>query len=116
MILPGIPLEAKDTVQQLEGTYGLDGTIVGEGNAQAASSSGTSSSQRLSGQTAAPGNKRQRENLPKAAVALLKSWMFEHITHPYPSDAEKNALMQVRDGPLGSPQQTFKGAPLPPLG
>lgn len=31
-------------------------------------------------------------NLKKEAVVVLKSWLFEHFEHPYPSDAEKLQL------------------------
>lgn len=41
------------------------------------------------------GGKKQRENLPKESVLTLKSWLYEHIIHPYPTEAEKNTLMQV---------------------
>src|SRR5579871_6831528 len=33
--------------------------------------------------------KKSRTNLPKAAVAILNKWLFEHESDPYPSEAEK---------------------------
>ncbi|GAX78209.1 hypothetical protein CEUSTIGMA_g5651.t1 [Chlamydomonas eustigma] len=38
--------------------------------------------------------RRQRENLPKGAVAYLKRWLFCHVTHPYPTEQEKSDLAQ----------------------
>ncbi|CAN1173904.1 BEL1-like homeodomain protein 9 [Linum perenne] len=37
---------------------------------------------------------RSQRVLPDRAVALLKSWLFEHFLHPYPTDAEKQILAQ----------------------
>lgn len=36
--------------------------------------------------------KRRRGNLPKSTTALLRSWLYEHTNHPYPSEDEKNQL------------------------
>jgi len=41
------------------------------------------------------GGKKQRENLPKQSVTTLKIWLYDHIHHPYPTETEKNTLMQV---------------------
>ncbi|PWN99013.1 hypothetical protein FA09DRAFT_291313, partial [Tilletiopsis washingtonensis] len=35
---------------------------------------------------------RKRGKLPKAVTDLLKSWLLEHATHPYPTDEEKRRL------------------------
>jgi hypothetical protein len=37
-------------------------------------------------------NARKRGKLPKAVTDLLKSWLLEHATHPYPTDEEKRRL------------------------
>ncbi|CAI0411143.1 unnamed protein product [Linum tenue] len=37
---------------------------------------------------------RSQRGLPDHAVALLKSWLFEHFLHPYPTDSEKQILAQ----------------------
>ncbi|PPD86551.1 hypothetical protein GOBAR_DD16505 [Gossypium barbadense] len=37
---------------------------------------------------------RSQRGLPDHAVAVLKTWMFEHFLHPYPSDTEKLMLAQ----------------------
>ncbi|CAN0909583.1 BEL1-like homeodomain protein 9 [Linum grandiflorum] len=37
---------------------------------------------------------RSQRVLPDHAVALLKSWLFEHFLHPYPTDSEKQILAQ----------------------
>ncbi|KAG6765393.1 hypothetical protein POTOM_029433 [Populus tomentosa] len=37
---------------------------------------------------------RSQRGLPDHAVAVLKSWLFEHFLHPYPTDSEKQALAQ----------------------
>lgn len=39
--------------------------------------------------------KKCRENLPRQSVTQLKMWMYEHIFHPYPTEPEKSALLQV---------------------
>ena len=44
----------------------------------------------------AAGSRRQRENLPKIAVAQLKIWLYEHYAHPYPTEEEKELLAMVR--------------------
>ncbi|KAF0975786.1 hypothetical protein FDP41_005113 [Naegleria fowleri] len=33
-----------------------------------------------------------RGNLPKSSVDCLQKWLFDNFNHPYPSDAEKDAL------------------------
>ena len=33
-------------------------------------------------------------NLPKESRDVLKSWLFEHISNPYPTEYEKNLLAQ----------------------
>ncbi|KAJ6726988.1 BEL1-LIKE HOMEODOMAIN PROTEIN 9 [Salix purpurea] len=37
---------------------------------------------------------RSQRGLPGHAVAVLKTWLFEHFLHPYPTDSEKQALAQ----------------------
>ncbi|EFC38393.1 predicted protein [Naegleria gruberi] len=34
----------------------------------------------------------QKRTLPKEAVEQLKEWLYDHLFHPYPSDAQKNQL------------------------
>jgi hypothetical protein len=54
----------------------------------------------LNGDHHAPGDttvtatkaKKSRTNLPEAAVAILKAWLFGHESDPYPSQAEKLEL------------------------
>ncbi|KAI4306760.1 hypothetical protein L6164_030009 [Bauhinia variegata] len=38
--------------------------------------------------------KRPQRGLPDQAVAVLRTWLFEHFLHPYPSDSEKHLLAQ----------------------
>ncbi|MED6158040.1 hypothetical protein PIB30_028968 [Stylosanthes scabra] len=35
---------------------------------------------------------RPQRGLPERAVAILKSWLFEHFLHPYPTDTDKHML------------------------
>lgn len=37
-------------------------------------------------------NRRRRGNLPKPVTAILKTWLIEHCTNPYPTEDEKNWL------------------------
>ncbi|KAI9893468.1 MAG: hypothetical protein M1814_006765 [Vezdaea aestivalis] len=39
-------------------------------------------------------SKRRRGNLPKAVTDLLRKWFLDHSHHPYPSEDEKQMLMQ----------------------
>ena len=36
----------------------------------------------------------KRSNLPRPAVDILKTWLFQHLVHPYPSEEEKRMLAQ----------------------
>ncbi|KAI6659314.1 Myeloid Ecotropic Viral Integration Site 1 (Meis) homeobox transcription factor [Oopsacas minuta] len=36
----------------------------------------------------------KRSNLPRPAVDILKSWLFNHLVHPYPTEEEKRSLAQ----------------------
>lgn len=42
--------------------------------------------------TAEPRGKRRRGNLPKNVTSLLRGWLSEHTTHPYPTEEEKVML------------------------
>ncbi|MFS8011746.1 putative transcription factor Homeodomain-TALE-BEL family [Helianthus anomalus] len=35
---------------------------------------------------------RPQRGLPERAIAVLKTWLFDHFLHPYPSDADKHML------------------------
>ena len=35
-----------------------------------------------------------RSSLPQEARGVLKTWLHEHIDHPYPTESEKNLLAQ----------------------
>ncbi|KAF8466693.1 Homeodomain-like protein [Kalaharituber pfeilii] len=39
--------------------------------------------------------KRRRGNLPKQVTDTLRSWLNSHITHPYPTEEEKQQLCQM---------------------
>jgi hypothetical protein len=39
------------------------------------------------------GGKRRRGNLPKQVTDLLRSWLNDHVHHPYPTEEEKQMLM-----------------------
>ncbi|MCJ1354481.1 MAG: hypothetical protein MMC33_004470 [Icmadophila ericetorum] len=38
-------------------------------------------------------NKRRRGNLPKPVTDILKAWFTDHVSHPYPTEDEKQLLM-----------------------
>ncbi|EPS62050.1 hypothetical protein M569_12744, partial [Genlisea aurea] len=39
-----------------------------------------------------PESWRPQRGLPERSVNLLRSWLFEHFLHPYPSEADKHLL------------------------
>lgn len=41
------------------------------------------------------GPKRRRGNLPKHVTDMLRNWLNTHISHPYPTEEEKQQLCQV---------------------
>ena len=38
------------------------------------------------------GSKVKRAVLPRKATAVLRSWLFQHLVHPYPTEEEKRQL------------------------
>ncbi|ESN90177.1 hypothetical protein HELRODRAFT_148447, partial [Helobdella robusta] len=36
--------------------------------------------------------KTKRGILPKQATRVLKTWLFKHLLHPYPTEEEKKSL------------------------
>ncbi|WOL17059.1 homeobox protein ATH1-like isoform X2 [Canna indica] len=40
---------------------------------------------------------RPKRGLPEKSVSVLRAWMFQNFTHPYPSDGEKN-ILALRSG------------------
>eukprot|EP01006_Ploeotia_vitrea_P046864 TRINITY_DN67068_c2_g4_i1.p1 TRINITY_DN67068_c2_g4~~TRINITY_DN67068_c2_g4_i1.p1 ORF type:complete len:771 (+),score=391.62 TRINITY_DN67068_c2_g4_i1:70-2382(+) len=63
-------------------------SLASSGNVNASTSSsataGTPSTQKRT--------KKKRGLLPKAAVAHMKKWLFDHFDHPYPTDLQKQQL------------------------
>jgi len=41
-----------------------------------------------------PQSSSRKISLPRRATNLLRSWLFQHIVHPYPNDEEKKILAQ----------------------
>ena len=39
-------------------------------------------------------NSKKRDIFPKAATNYLRGWLFQHLTHPYPSEDQKKQLAQ----------------------
>ncbi|XP_023318445.1 homeobox protein homothorax isoform X10 [Trichogramma pretiosum] len=39
-------------------------------------------------------NQKKRGIFPKIATNILRAWLFQHLTHPYPSEDQKKALAQ----------------------
>jgi hypothetical protein len=35
---------------------------------------------------------KKRGIFPKSATTLMRAWLFQHLTHPYPSEEEKKIL------------------------
>lgn len=46
-------------------------------------------------QVARLGTKRRRGNLPKHVTDTLRSWLTNHVAHPYPTEEEKQQLCQI---------------------
>eukprot|EP00049_Salpingoeca_infusionum_P003577 m.68015 g.68015 ORF g.68015 m.68015 type:complete len:545 (+) comp12185_c1_seq1:461-2095(+) len=44
------------------------------------------------GHAPATSGKKTRANLPKSTTNMLKTWLFDHHQHPYPTDAEKREM------------------------
>ncbi|KAF2453957.1 hypothetical protein BDY21DRAFT_115776 [Lineolata rhizophorae] len=42
-----------------------------------------------------PSSRRRRGNLPKEATDILKQWFREHESNPYPTEEEKNRLVNI---------------------
>ncbi|KAF9434703.1 hypothetical protein BGZ76_007570 [Entomortierella beljakovae] len=40
-------------------------------------------------------NRKRRGNLPKSVTAVLKSWLVQNATHPYPTEEEKTRLSEA---------------------
>ncbi|GBN49602.1 Homeobox protein homothorax, partial [Araneus ventricosus] len=42
------------------------------------------------------GKKRQKKRgiFPKVATNIMRAWLFQHLTHPYPSEDQKKQLAQ----------------------
>jgi len=62
--------------------------------------------------------KRRRGNLPKHVTALLKTWLYNHKKHPYPTEEEKHALAKETKLTLNQISNWFINARrrvLPPL-
>ncbi|CAF1311397.1 unnamed protein product [Rotaria sordida] len=41
-----------------------------------------------------PSSSSKRGVLPKSATSIMRSWLFQHIVHPYPTEDEKRAISQ----------------------
>ncbi|CAG0879931.1 unnamed protein product [Cyprideis torosa] len=39
-------------------------------------------------------NQKKRGIFPKVATNILRAWLFQHLTHPYPSEDQKKSLAQ----------------------
>ncbi|KAG5899888.1 hypothetical protein JTB14_012351 [Gonioctena quinquepunctata] len=39
-------------------------------------------------------NQKKRGIFPKVATNILRAWLFQHLTHPYPSEDQKKQLAQ----------------------
>lgn len=44
--------------------------------------------------TIAPSSSSKRGVLPKSATSIMRSWLFQHIVHPYPTEDEKRTISQ----------------------
>merc|ERR1719238_1192532 len=40
-------------------------------------------------------NDKKRGIFPKVATNILRAWLFQHLTHPYPSEDQKKQLAQT---------------------
>ncbi|GFR64784.1 homeobox protein PKNOX2-like, partial [Elysia marginata] len=48
--------------------------------------------QRLDEDEEEKSSKQKRGILPKQATQVMKSWLFQHIVHPYPTEDEKRQI------------------------
>ncbi|XP_008479454.1 homeobox protein homothorax-like, partial [Diaphorina citri] len=42
-------------------------------------------------------NQKKRGIFPKVATNILRAWLFQHLTHPYPSETKKQLALRIRD-------------------
>eukprot|EP00002_Diphylleia_rotans_P029634 TRINITY_DN6045_c0_g1_i1.p1 TRINITY_DN6045_c0_g1~~TRINITY_DN6045_c0_g1_i1.p1 ORF type:complete len:281 (-),score=51.75 TRINITY_DN6045_c0_g1_i1:307-1149(-) len=63
-----------------------------------------------SGSDSDEGAKKRRGNLPKGATYVLKNWLSNHVSYPYPTDEEKHILMVQTSLTLGQINNWFINA------
>ncbi|KAI8098615.1 Homeodomain-like protein [Halteromyces radiatus] len=54
--------------------------------------------------------KKRRGNLPRAVTSVLRSWLYEHKEHPYPTDEEKLTLSRQTNLTLSQVSNWFINA------
>ncbi|RXN22833.1 Homeobox [Labeo rohita] len=78
---PGVPFEET----------GMEGFDAGDGLDNSVASPGT-------GDDDDPDKDKKRQKkrgiFPKVATNIMRAWLFQHLTHPYPSEEQKKQLAQ----------------------
>ncbi|RWS31954.1 homothorax protein-like protein [Leptotrombidium deliense] len=73
----------------MSGDYLLPGSFLGDASVGSGDGTGEEDDDERN-------KKRQKKRgiFPKVATNIMRAWLFQHLTHPYPSEDQKKQLAQ----------------------